>query len=157
MTADEVDAYLRRHEKIPSFLEIRESPGKGLGVFATEDINDTTQSTSYLGIYLGEYMGKHYSKQHAEELEKRDYLMHIITDGVSYGYTDAQDISESNWTRFINDGAHPNCTDYVMGYFKPKRFFVAIFADKDIKKGEELIMHYGGNYWEHDTSSSFKE
>ena len=59
---------------------------------------------------------------------------------------DAENIMESNWTRYINDGAHERSTSLVNVMFD---HFGAIYTTKVIQKGEEFFLSYGGNtYWE---------
>jgi len=72
-------------------LCIKDSPGKGLGVFSTCKI----QQGHFLGCYRGELLGE-------EELERREgdgeYLFDL-KDGLSM---DASDAGKANWTRYLN-------------------------------------------------------
>ncbi|KAG8470160.1 hypothetical protein KFE25_008581 [Diacronema lutheri] len=137
-------------------VEIRVSPGKGLGAFTLRRL--------HLGDKLGEYDG--------EMLTDREWRVRVKGEGrprpsdrlwlasraqrgipitgnyvLAFGpdrIVDAEDPAEANWCRYINHDSSPN-----LGLFRePKAdgdgFFPCFFVISDsIAPGEELSFDYG--------------
>jgi hypothetical protein len=130
-SATELNKYLTRNGKIPTWLELRQTKEKGLGVFAKENIVKGT----YLGHYEGEY------RPYNQLLQNRYCINTVSNAGQQLGYVDSENITFANWSRFINDGAKTNvefCTYNCQVY---------LFATADITTGEELQVSYGETYW----------
>ena len=109
-------------------FEIRQSKIDNRGAFATEDIPKGTKIVEYIG-----------EKIDNEEAERRE----AINDekGVTYIFCldDNSFIDGAvggNDSRFINHSCEPNC-DYLI---EDGRIFY--YANRDIKKGEELTIDY---------------
>ena len=96
---------------------------------------------------IGEYAGELIS---IDEWNKRDKVMKVAkttnfffstcTSMVIDGY------AMGNHTRFINHSCERNCkTEYAMINNCPRNFIVSM---KEIKKGEEVFITYGQNYFE---------
>jgi hypothetical protein len=128
----EIEAYLRSWGKIPSFLELKPVPGKGNGIFTKTDI----PHLNFLGYYEGVY--RPLGKKFVENVY--DFIVHNF-DAKPCSLIDAENLTFSNWTRFINDGASPNIE------FAVYNCQIYVFAARDIKAGEELIGSYGEGYW----------
>ncbi|KAJ1623537.1 hypothetical protein T492DRAFT_1053992 [Pavlovales sp. CCMP2436] len=141
-------------------VEIRRSPGKGMGAFATIAMK--------LGDRLGGYDGEILSRREwsarfnggemrdddQEWLESRrrrgvpvtgDYVLGFGENG---SIVDAEDPECSSWTRYINHDCNPN-----LGLFReldeagrPFPGFVVIRNCIDI--GDELTFDYGPGYWD---------
>lgn len=130
---DSLNSYLVEHGKIPKYLEIRESPGKGLGVFAKKDIKEK----KFLGFYQGQV-------RDFNDVHTTQYQM-SIGDSTSnaVAYVDSENITFSNWTRFINDG---DSSKYNVLFAKGNRQ-IYVNTIKPIKAGEELLGAYDEGYW----------
>jgi SET domain-containing protein len=118
--------WLRLWGKIPSFLEIRESKGKGFGVFTTQKILP--------GVFLGYYDGVRIPLN--SDLIKNNYLFkceHTIIDG--------QNLTYSNFAVLINDGERKN-VEFME--HNGQRMAITI---NEIEPGEELLTSYGESYW----------
>jgi SET domain len=120
-------------EPIPSFfhtsiynLEVRTStiPDAGLGVFTNEDII----ACEHIDFYTGDRMSFPISKYYFQ-----------IKDG--------NGIDAGSYPRcymaMINDGFEKNNCKFTV---KDKQ--VSVWSIRDIKKGEELFVSYGDEYWE---------
>lgn len=99
----------------------------GLGVFSNNDI--------VRGDFIVEYFGTIVTDERADEVGGK-YLFRL--DG---GKTILGNCKE-NLARFLNHSCRPNCEAEMDG----KRIF--IYAKRAIKAGEELVYHYGKEYWE---------
>lgn len=121
-------------EPVPSFfhtsvynLDIYTStiPDAGLGVFANEDI----MACEHIDFYTGDRMSFPMSKYYFQ-----------IEDGIG--------IDAGSYPRcymaMINDGFEKNNCKFAVA--KDKQ--VSVWSIRDIKKGEELFVSYGDNYWE---------
>lgn len=129
--ADALQA-LRQKTASESGVEIRASAISGLGAFATRDMKT--------GEILAAYGGRWMDGKSADEMYKESrprYLMQIYADL----YLDAQEESDSNWTRYINSNAgtghKPNVTYGSGGRIQVVRRIV---------KGQELTVSYGRSY-----------
>lgn len=117
------------------WIEVRNSPIHGSGVFAVKDIPKDTR--------IVEYLGEHITK---EESEKRawDQLGKAQETGEAgvYIFTldeewDIDGNFEWNTARLINHSCTPNCETWI----EEDQIFV--YALRDIKKGTELSFNYG--------------
>ncbi len=124
--------YLLWWGKIPKFLEVRQTENKGLGVFTTTNLN--------ANVFLG-YYGGFYRPLPIPQTKNR-YLYNFTNfDAEVVGAIDADNITFSNFTRFINDGKEPN-VEYVLYNFQ-----VMCYTRREIQQGEELTASYGEEYW----------
>lgn len=107
---------------------IRKSrPGLGQGLFATTNVRK--------GDFILEYTGKRIPTTHADTLKTR-YLFEIDRAWTIDGS------SRSNIARYINHSCMPNCEGEI------RDGAVLIYASRDIKKGEELSIDYGQEYFD---------
>jgi len=133
--AAEINAYLRYWGKIPEFLEIRDVPGKGYGVFVKP--GHTIAAGTFVGFYQGDYAQNMLFKN-----DSHNYALGVVgPDAKVVATIDAENITHSNWARFMNDGATAN-VEYV-GY----NYQTYCETTRDITENEELIVHYGAPYW----------
>jgi len=133
--AEEIDSYLRKWGKIPAFLNLKKTESKGYGIFTTVDIP--------LGSFLGYYEGI------VRPLDKKfvhnKYLFNLLDfDSKPCSISDAENLTFSNWTRFINDGG-PDSINIEFCVYNTQ---IYVFPKRDIKAGEELVGSYGDQYWQ---------
>ena len=118
---------------------VRESsiPGAGLGVFAWRDLE--------ADLVLGDYVG-----EECDEDADGDYVLYVS------GYNskgkevemcvDAENKETSNWSRYINsvragDGRVKNAKFFIRGSG------ISVKTIRPIKRGEEVLVDYGPEYW----------
>lgn len=135
-SAVRINKFLRRWGKIPEFIEIRHTPEKGgYGAFALIDIPKHTPLAPYLGI-------------NRTPTDPNNRYYHMLFDDSKKSTklsVDAENIMFSNWTRFINDGKTHNCA------YNRQIYQIWVIAIEDIKKGDELTVDYGEQYWKNPT------
>ena len=134
-------------------LRIAPSPGMGRGVFTSSRI----PNGQFLGIYEGERVDD-------DELEHRGIGSYVFDLGNGWGSIDAEDVSVSNWTRYINHSkskqnvrAHVCCgSDYVMVLLHDDEgswedleldgLRVELWSTRVLMPGDELLLNYGPAY-----------
>jgi len=124
-------------------LEVRPSPGRGLGLFALKAVPKGTFVTDYIG----------------EELTESDFVKRYDGSGVAdYGaelegvlpwfqapsYIDALDPKKSNAARFMNHSRTGNLKKVKQRFPKRK---LRLYANRDIQPNDELTWDYGRDYW----------
>jgi hypothetical protein len=115
---------------------VRTTATKGYGVFTTREIPENT----FIGFYQGNYRTVDSSIDPGNPylFTARDFA------GNSIASVDAENITFSNWARFVNDGKEPNIAPNVYNYA------VYYFSGaKPIPAGAELLAPYGDAYWAH--------
>jgi len=130
-------------------VEVRTSTiqNAGQGVFATNYITKNTK--------IGRYQGLGMTKSMIDSI----YGTGIATYALSVTCTNASDCGTyephkdhivcidglfgGNWTTYINDGPHSGIAENV--YFAENGTIITL---TDIKKGEELFVSYGEEYWD---------
>lgn len=129
---NELSEYMVKWGKIPSFLELRETPEKGIGVFTKVAIPKLT----FLGFYQGLYRPLEFISDGSYNFNTKDFSGH------SSAYIDAGNLTFSNWTRFMNDAESTNveASEYNHQVF--------MFTIRDVAEGEELTTSYGKSYWD---------
>lgn len=143
-------------------VEIRPSPGKGLGAFTTRTFVFGERVGSYDGEVLTEreWNVRFNKKGRTLPTDKLwlgsrarrgipvsgDYVLAFGHDAI----LDAEDPEESNWCRYINHGRNPN-----LGLFREPNEVgdesrVAMFyvISDVISAGDELSFDYGPSFWE---------
>lgn len=107
---------------------IRKSrPGLGHGLFATAPIRT--------GDFILEYTGTRIPTKLADTLKTR-YLFEIDRAWTIDGS------SRSNIARYINHSCVPNCEAEI------RDGAILIYASRDIKRGEEITLDYGQEYFD---------
>ncbi|TMS37795.1 hypothetical protein L596_004654 [Steinernema carpocapsae] len=128
-------------ERIKVKLEVQQFPGKGNGVVAEEMI----AKNSFVCEYAGELISAEEEQRRAKTSRSspHNYTFTIkehLQSGTRTSYIDAR--HRSNIARFINHSCDPNLTPCIVR-FNSEAPHVALFARRQIKKGEELCYDYG--------------
>lgn len=132
-------------------VEVRPSPGKGLGVFAARPIAAGTLITRGTGTL----------RSSSEQAVLTDAFatsgLYAWSLGPSW-VVDADDEARSGWARYINHSVRrQNCapvfTDPPEGLRRllpslPCPFAIWFETQRDIAEGEELLYDYGTDYWD---------
>ncbi|KAJ1553418.1 hypothetical protein HK405_007981, partial [Cladochytrium tenue] len=108
------------------------SEEKGYGVFAAVDISDDQPLMDYTGVITNNHLWDYPS-------EIRDEKGKIMQLGIDARF-------RGNMARYVNDARDPNC-DSV---FVPHRglWHVVYVTLRPIRRGEEITVSYGENYWD---------
>lgn len=101
----------------------------GKGVFANQTIPN--------GSIIGEYLGRLHPPR---SLPAEDRYVFVLTD-----IAEVTASQFGNHTRFVNHHCYPNVTARLAMY--GKRQVIMYVADRDIKAGEQLFVHYGEVYF----------
>jgi len=122
--------------KLFAAIDVRETPGKGKGLFASEDL----EAGAYVREYVGEIIDEDEltRRRQARKGDKHMFVAYL-KDG---SYLDATD--KGSITRFINHSCEPNCrfeTWNVSGHYR-----IGIFATKSISAHTELTFDYKWDY-----------
>lgn len=126
---------LRREEFLP--LRVGEVRGKGLGLYATDDILPNT----LVCVYVGEVR----ESRHCEGTKDNDSIMDLGFIGESNLIIQALECS--NIARFINnDKAKPNCQVLKCALQQPVEPCILIWSLGMVYKGEEITYYYGEDY-----------
>ena len=142
-TADELDKFFKYWGKIPSFLQVKDSPGRGYGIFTNVSIKEGT----FLGYYEGQY--RPFSSQIYCE---HTYLFNTKDiDGNQVCLVDGDNATFSNYIAYINDGDKYNVD------FSCYNYQIYAFAKTDIQAGEELFAPYGEAYWKYKEKLGMKK
>ena len=123
-------------------FEVRDSAGKGMGLFAAVNI----PKGSFLMRYDGERINDlEFERRYARDpfSEKASYVLQICDDE----FIDGSDENKSGLARYINHATSPksNLDKYIA--HKPGGS-CCFFASRDISAGEELFFDYSRSYWE---------
>lgn len=122
-------------------LNVFKTPNRGWGVCAMSNIRK--------GEYIAEYVGEVLTIDEAVEREKiysvtnERYIFGMDFDGEPDNVVDATLFG--NVARMINHSCNPNLTiiPTFIESLDPKFYHLALFATRNIKKGEELTLDYG--------------
>lgn len=133
----------------PSFIKIKNSILHGKGAFAIRDIKK--------GTFLGHYMG-----EITNEYKMGGYIFHsyvVLDNGDEELFSiDAENPKKSNWTRYMNCSTNGKNENVMSSRLTNKEVYevngaplsvegyIVFYAGRDIKKGEELLYHYGDEY-----------
>lgn len=132
------------------FTEVRKSNirNAGKGVFATRNIKRHTTLGKYTGLYM--------KKKTVDRIYGNDVAPYVLsvtcTDASNCGTLKRRHVAHTmcidasvggNWTSYINDGPHSGLAENV--YFDDDGTIITLV---DIKKGEELYISYGTEYWQ---------
>jgi len=115
-----------------SFI-IKNSPGRGKGVFAKTMI----KKGETIGYYVGEIIRDWHANR--EPYVSSLYLMWVCKNR----WINAVG-PKSNYTRYINHGEKPNAELIISTRWKTAR----IESLRAIKPGQEIFYSYGDEYWE---------
>lgn len=123
-------------------------PGAGFGCFAEMDFEAYDVVTEYGGVIITEEDNK----------KNRSDFVFRCSDGTRYDACIVLNPLQEQG-RFINDARgtenENNCTWYECKHVTPPMLY--ILASKSIKKGEELFIPYGEEYWENRQDDPLKK
>ena len=120
--------------RVQQGLELKNVQGMGTGVFATDTLEKKTRVGTYYGIY------KTYAEVERMSDQDKAYVIKVRNDV----YIDAKLRSRQNTNACVHMINH-TC-------WRPNTVFVCVgkkvhaFTTREVKKGEELLAHYGPNY-----------
>jgi SET domain-containing protein len=119
-----------QNNALQPWVEVRKSRIKraGLGVFASRSFKKGSPMGAYAGALIRYDAGVAQDGMYA-----LDAGHNRVLDGAFHG----------NWTRFINDGKRGRKRDMSNVEWIGNTFYTQRF----IKKGEELFINYGPDYW----------
>ena len=118
----------------PKFIKIKKSLLHNKGAFSKKKI--------LKGTFLGHYMGNI-----SKNMLTGPYVFHSKTSNGTISI-DASDINYSNWTRYMNcstNKSNENVNSYILTNNNYNGYIV-FYANRDIKKDEELLYFYGNMY-----------
>lgn len=121
--------------QVPTKIEIKESPGKGLGVFAIDFIskNEIIEECHLLTLPFLNGKGQPVLPDYRFNWPKKEAVEYVLPLGYGGCYNHSDDYN-TDWRE----------------HSKYKAF--QFYAIKDIQQGEELLVYYGGeNYWSNQT------
>ncbi|PSK45227.1 Histone-lysine N-methyltransferase, H3 lysine-36 specific [Elsinoe australis] len=107
---------------------------KGFGLRANTDLNAHDFIFEYIGEVIAEPAFRRRMHQYDEEGIKHFYFMSLIKGE----FVDAT--KKGNLGRFCNHSCNPNC--YVDKWVVGEKMRMGIFAERNIKAGEELVFNY---------------
>ncbi|MCH9621964.1 MAG: hypothetical protein S4CHLAM20_13970 [Chlamydiia bacterium] len=123
-----------RLKKEAPYVIKKVNPLIGVGVFAKKNIAELS--------FIGEYAGELRARKRKDSLN--DYVFGYMVGFFSTPWViDAE--KRGNFTRFINHSFDPNISS--RGVVVDGVYHVIFFANRSIKKGEQLTYDYGPTYW----------
>eukprot|EP00959_Pyramimonas_sp_CCMP1952_P099332 2076743-Pyramimonas_sp.AAC.1 len=123
-------------------ITVKETPGRGWGLFATADIKAGTFVVEYIGEIVSASESQKRLAKYQAEGEAHFYMMNLhrgeLIDATRKAYIG----------RFINHSCEPNCVTKKVEVLGEMR--VGIFTAADLAEGQELVYDYdfqwfGGN------------
>ncbi|KAL8694095.1 MAG: hypothetical protein Q9218_001210 [Villophora microphyllina] len=107
---------------------------KGYGLRADTDLQENDFIFEYIGEVIGEAQFRRRMQQYDEEKIKHFYFMSLNKGE----FVDAT--KKGNLGRFCNHSCNPNC--YVDKWVVGDKLRMGIFAERAIRRGEELVFNY---------------
>lgn len=128
-------------------VQLRESRGRGLGVFAARDI----LPGEVLGRYEGRLMSEtQYTAAVATGSTTGAYAFEL---GDSGWLVDGENSLQANWLRFVNHSVRKaNCEAGACKVFG-ETFAIYLEATRPISAGRECFFNYGREYWDRELGS----
>lgn len=125
---------------IKHIVEIRKSriPGAGVGVFAKQPI----EAGKNLGYYRGEALTPEEFENRYSKLGYSIYVLRIPHPNNKNTHINIDGVKHYNWVSRMNAPKGTNKKANV--YFD---YSGRVFAKRNIRAGEELLVSYGPGYW----------
>lgn len=122
----------------------------GLGVFAARPI----KKDDFIGEYAGvvQISGKYTHCYDADTGYESDYSWYYVDDLEDCPSLEINARQEGNEMRMINHGLAPNLT--VEHTLYEGQWVLFFTAARDIDPDEQLLIHYGDDYWDEDFRTS---
>lgn len=114
-------------DKKRDFIRVKSSNIQGMGVFAKKKIPKGTRIIEYKGYRTNL---RDLKKDIKSGITIETYCLQSSAGFIIDGYRNGND------ARFINHSCNPNCETYTFDNS------IFIYADRDIKRGEELTFNY---------------
>ena len=151
--------YCYQHTSVIEGLQIKQSKinGAGKGLFATREFKKDER--------IGEYTGVRTTKLPADA-DENDYIAEIETKSEGISYVDGENPTNSSVLRYANDclASSKGCTTVNSRFYyyrkpgpkprnrrhkpvNPNKTGLFVKANKKIKKGDEIYLGYGRDYW----------
>lgn len=130
-TACQNQRFLRKQYANVSVIKTEK---KGYGLRTNSDLKANDFIFEYIGEVIGENVFRRRMQQYDEEGIKHFYFM-SLTKGE---FVDAT--KKGNLGRFCNHSCNPNC--YVDKWVVGDKLRMGIFAERNVKAGEELVFNY---------------
>ncbi|CZT08139.1 related to histone-lysine N-methyltransferase [Rhynchosporium agropyri] len=124
----------RFQQKQYANVSVIKTDKKGYGLRANVKINADTFIFEYLGEVINEPTFRRRTQQYNDEGIKHFYFMSLT----KHEFVDAT--KKGNLGRFCNHSCNPNC--YVDKWVVGEKLRMGIFAERNIKAGEELVFNY---------------
>jgi len=122
-------------------LEIRISDGKGMGVFAKEDIKENT-IIEYAYCIIYDWRSKY---QNDSTIKRYSYGIHCdCNECIEHGIRRIQPLGYGSIYNSADSEDQRNANYYV---FQKERL-IAYEANRDIKSGEEILLWFGQPYYD---------
>ncbi|KAH9943768.1 hypothetical protein B0H21DRAFT_865088 [Amylocystis lapponica] len=128
-------------------IDIVQTEKKGFGIRAGEDMHKDTFIYEYVGDVVNQPSFLKRMRQYAEEGIRHFYFMMLQKDE----YIDAT--KRGGIGRFANHSCNPNC--YVAKWTVGAHVRMGIFANRNIKKHEELTFNYNVDRYGHDAQPCY--
>jgi hypothetical protein len=122
----------QKRENAP--IGIKETPGRGWGLFASADIKENTFVIEYVGEVVSGAESQTRSVKYSAEGESHFYMMNLHRGDI----IDAT--RKAGMGRFINHSCEPNCVTRKVEVLGELR--IGIFTAKDLPEGAELTYDY---------------
>ncbi|KAI0759666.1 hypothetical protein BC629DRAFT_1295328 [Irpex lacteus] len=135
----------QRREYAP--IDIVQTEKKGFGLRAAENLRKDTFIYEYVGDVVSHPTFVKRMRQYAEEGIRHFYFMMLQKDE----YIDAT--KRGGKGRFANHSCNPNC--YVAKWTVGKHVRMGIFANRNIKKHEELTFNYNVDRYGHEAQPCY--
>ena len=133
--------------KQDAIVEIRESqiPGAGMGLYAKKNIPKDSVVTDYKGKKVTK---EEYNQIHAKKEHWYMFTMPECANEPNYPYIDGDRNHFASKVNFAPSEINGKPTNLQNVYFLKHcdEPYIRLYASRDIKKGEELFVSYGGIY-----------
>lgn len=148
--ADEQDIVPKNNVKAPTVnikLSIRKSgiPGAGDGLYAEQDIPKDELIAYYAGKKVTQ---KEYNEIYAKKEHFYMFTMPECANEPNYPFIDGDRTHYASKANFAPDTINGMPANIQNSYFAKLCHapYIALYAARDIKKGEEIFVSYGPNY-----------
>tara|TARA_A100001015_G_C14925520_1_gene686161 strand:+ start:806 stop:1297 length:492 start_codon:yes stop_codon:yes gene_type:complete len=136
-------------KNINNFFIIKKSNLKGanLGLFTNINLKKNYLIPNY-------YLGKKLSKKECDNIEDGDYLWTLEENSSGVACIDGKNYKKNNPLRYVNNASKKKQCKMINLEMIQKEDKIYYKTIKDIKKGEELLVDYGSEYFENDKFKS---
>ena len=127
-------------------IEVRESAGKGMGVFARRTIDAGELVASYSGMIR---TTEDANRARVYGRTTNAYAINLEVDDDGNGWVvDGEDPERSAWPRYINHSVRRANCEAARATAFGICYCIYFRARRPIAEGEEVLWDYGGGYWD---------